>query len=82
MPKYTDKNKSSTSIRIPLRGNRTPAELRTMITEALAELENRPFELYRNCILFVTPVAKSDGKNLNTIEIKEPYDCAADHFDL
>ena len=80
MAKY--EKKKSTSIRIPLRGNRTPAELQDMITQALAELENRPFELYTNCNLYVTPVAKNDGQNLDTIEIKEPYHCAADELDL
>ena len=79
MGKY--ENKKSTSIKIPLRGNRTPAELQDMITQALAELEKRPFELYTNCHLYVTPVAQSDGQNRDTIEIKEPYDCAADNFD-
>jgi hypothetical protein len=80
MAKYG--NKKSTSIRIPLRGNRTPAELQDMITQALAELETRPFELYTNCYLYVTPVAPSDGQTLDTIEIKEPYDCAADELDI
>ena len=77
------KSKIRTSIAIPIRGKRTPAELVEMITEALAELETRPFELYKNCNLYVTPVAppKKDGGNFQNIEIKEPYHCAADDFD-
>lgn len=70
------------SIKIPLRGHRTPAQLQEMITQALAELETRPFELYKNCNLYVTPVVESNGQNLDTIEIKEPYDCAADNLDV
>ena len=80
--KQFNKPTNPTSIRIPLRGQRTPAQLQEMVTEALAELETRPFELYKNCILFVTPVApKKDGGNFQNIEIKEPYHCAADDFD-
>ena len=80
--KQFNKPTKPTSIKIPLRGHRTPAQLQEMITEALAELETRPFELYTNCNLYVTPVAtKKSAGNFDTIEIKEPYHCAADDFD-
>lgn len=75
------KKKQPPSIRIKLAGERTPAELRDMLLHAVAELEERPFELYKNCNLYVTPVVQSGGKNLDTIEIEEPYHCAADEHD-
>ena len=72
------RTKKPPSIRIKLEGHRTLAELRDMLIQAIAELEERPFELYNNCNLYVTPVVPDGGKHLDTIEINAPYSCAAD----
>ena len=74
------KYKKRTSIAIPIGGERTPAELVEMITEALAELEQRDLGLFKNCYLYVTPVNPTDRKNLEPIKVNKPYDCAANNF--
>ena len=76
MAKERTKNPQST--RIKLDGHRTTEELREMLIQGLAELETRPFELYKNCNLYLTPVVHDGSKHLDTIEINGPYTCAAD----
>lgn len=76
------KTKQPESIRLKLAGERTLTELRDMLLLALAELEARPFELYKNCNFYVTPVVPTrETIDLNTITIEHPYPCAADELD-
>ncbi len=49
-----------------------------MLIQGLAELETRPFELYKNCNLYLTPVVHDGSKHLDTIEITGPDPGAAD----
>lgn len=71
------------SIRISLNGHRTAAELREMLMQAMSELEHDhpPEQTFHHSVMFVTPVQSTGTKLLNTIEIKEPYPCAADELD-
>ena len=71
-------NSKPQSIRIKIDGNRTTAEIREMLLQALDQLDERPFALYTNCNFYLTPVAQHGGKYLDTIVIEAPYRCAAD----
>lgn len=71
-------NSKPQSIRIKIDGKRTTTEIREMLLQALTQLDERPFALYTNCNLYLTPTTQHGGKNLDTIHIKAPYRCAAD----
>ena len=70
--------KKPPSIHIKLQGERTPAELVDMLLQAMGQLEELPFELYKNCNFYVTPV-QAGPKILDTILIDGTYSCAADN---
>ena len=69
------------SINIKLEGNLTTLEIRQLLLEALAEMDERPFKTYRNCNFYATPVIPRGNQHLDTI-IKAPYPCAADEHKL
>ena len=75
----TDTKKKRSSIRIKLEGQRTPADLRLMLNEAVDKLTEQGIKQVKNCNLYITPVWDADQpENLDTITITSPYRCAAD----
>lgn len=77
-------------LRVSLAGTRTPDELRSMMIEAVARLEELGIRHARGVNIYLTPVTKdgtpltpvANGQPVKLLTIEEPYRSAADEHGL
>ncbi|MEH6575664.1 MAG: hypothetical protein V7731_01175 [Amphritea sp.] len=78
------------SLRIQLKGKRTPHDLRKMLHQAVDEIETLAIMQMTSINLYITPLdedgnhctPRRDGRSITQLSIKEPYISAASEHGL